>query len=164
MPVPFLHRHECLPAESFCDYSVDMQGATASHPTDGDLSLHIDACKPGFRFSVYGLAACGIDTSVVGNHTVSFFLSDASLSVVSTVVTRVVVVPPVCAAEERLCSDGSTLSCSTSGICPHGTPANAQLENSAPSLRFRSGQQGTVYVPGARSTVPAIGECCTGHV
>ena len=119
-----------------------MQGAVATHPVDGDLTIHLDACAPGHRFASRGLSACSLDTNVLGNHTVSFFLSDA-LVPSSDSATRTLVVHAACPSEEVLCADNS---CSTSGFCFASTPS-ARAENAAPSLQFTTGEQATVYVP-----------------
>lgn len=122
---------------------LHVQGASASHPVDGDLTTLVDACSPGHRVSVHGLAACSIDISTVGNYTASFFLSDASLTVSSNVVSRTVVVHPACIAPEVLCSDNK---CSTGGFCFDGTPTQ-QEANSPPEISFIRGQLQSVYVP-----------------
>ena len=119
----------------------------AWHPIDGDLTSHIDACQPGFRFSAHGLAACALDTSALGNHTIPFFLSDASLAASSMVATRTVVVHPVCAAAEHLSSDGSGMVCSSSGFCPVGSQPTEQMENTKPTLHYTSAALGNLYVP-----------------
>lgn len=130
-----------------------MQGATATHPTDGDLSALLDACSPGHRLTTHGLTACSIDTSTLGNYTVQFFLSDATLTISSNIVTRTIVVHPACAESEQLCSDNT---CSTGGFCFDGTPT-AQAQNSPPTLAFSAGDPQAIYVP--RGT--AYGFCNT---
>lgn len=106
----------------------------------------MDACVPGHRVTTHGLTACSIDISTVGNYTVSFFLSDASLSPSSAVVSRTVVVHPDCAQSETLCSDNI---CSTGGFCFGGAPTE-QKTNSAPTLAFNPMEQQTVYIPRGR--------------
>lgn len=120
-----------------------MQGATATNPIDGDLTAFVDACVPGHRFSTQGLAACALDTSQLGNHSLTFFLSNSRLEKSSNTATRNVIVHAVCSDEETLCND---LSCSSSGLCLNGASA-ANLPNSSPQLKFADGEQETVYVP-----------------
>ena len=120
-----------------------MQGARATHPTDGDLSALVDACSPGHRLSTHGLTACSVDTSTLGNYTVSFFLSASTLSISSNVVSRTVVVHPACPESEQLCSDNT---CSMGGFCFDGTRTE-QKENVAPTLSFSLGDAQAVYIP-----------------
>lgn len=114
----------------------------ATHPVDGDLSTHIDACVPGYRFEAQGLAGCALDTQMLGNHSVTFFLSASSLAASSNTAARTILVHPVCSEEEALCAD---LTCSSSGLCLDG--AAAVQQNSPPQLAFGVGEQATVYVP-----------------
>lgn len=120
-----------------------MQGAQAAHKVDGDLTIHIDACTPGHRFTTQGLSSCSLDTTVLGNHSIPFFLSDTSLAVTSSIATRTIIVHPLCPSEEELCAD---LSCSASGYC-FGSTVAERKENTSPQLHLRTGEQARVYVP-----------------
>ena len=122
-----------------------MQGAAAWHSIDGDITAYVDACQPGHRFREHGLCACGIDTSVVGNYTVSFFISDPRIPDGPSV-TRTIVVHQACGAEEALCSDRT---CSV--LCVSGELVSTS--NQQPMIYFPSWQhphvqltQGDSYV------------------
>ena len=113
------------------------------HNVDGDLTPRIDACTPGYRFATHGLSACLIDTGILGNHSLTFFLSTPTLTVTSTTATRTLVVHPACPSSEQLCADHS---CSSSGFC-FGSTTAARADNAPPQLQFNAGEQSTVYVP-----------------
>lgn len=119
-----------------------MQGARATHPVDGDLTVYVEACATGFVFSAVGLDGCGLNTSAVGEYTVTFSVADAaSGSVVE--VRRTVVVHPVCPSGDVLCS---MLACSASGVCVSGRPLTVSKTNSAPLLRLADGDARVKYV------------------
>ena len=120
-----------------------MQGAIASHNVDGDLTPRVDACTPGHRFATHGLSACLIDTGILGNHSLTFFLSGPNLAVTSTTATRTLVVHPACSSSEHVCADHS---CSSSGFC-FGSQTAARADNAPPQLQFNAGEQSTVYIP-----------------
>ena len=120
-------------------YTAFMQGAEAWHPIDGDITPYVDACQPEHRFMDLGICACGVNTSVVGNYTVSFFISDPRLPSGPSV-TRTIVVHQACGSEEVLCSD---LTCSMQ--CVSGELATTH--NHQPMIYFPSWQQPHVYVP-----------------
>lgn len=119
-----------------------MQGARARHPVDGDVTAYVEACARGYFFSAVGLDGCALDTSTVGEHTVTFSVVDAtSGSVVER--SRTVVVHPLCASGDVLCS---TLTCSASGVCVSGRPLTTSTANSAPLLRLADGDVRVKYV------------------
>lgn len=146
--VPLLMFIVCLinmvsPEEThFCTYTRFMQGVTAWHSIDGDLTSYVDACQSHYRFSVHGLCACGVDTSVLGNYTVSFFISDPRMPSGPSV-TRTIIVHPVCGPEQVLCND---LTCSISILCASGV-LDIAASNSPPVLYFPTWQHQHVYVP-----------------
>ena len=110
------------PARVVCD-----RGAAASDPnTGGDLTAAVAVCPadsdlmgPFHLFSAEGVAPCAIDTSVPGNHTVSFAVrlprQDGGAAVSSSAVRRVVQVVPSCGQSETLCPGQTT--CSESLVC-----------------------------------------------
>ena len=106
------------------------QGATAFDTVDGDLTPWVQACAPGFHFSEHGLQGCGIDTSVVGDYTVTFsILGSASTEVIS--VSRIVRVLAQCPEQEDLCSDGT---CSEDGVCELGLYEPTTQQRLPPSI------------------------------
>lgn len=108
---------------------------------DGDLSTYIDACVPGYRFAAQGLAGCALDTQQLGNHSVTFFLSDNRAVPSFNTAARIILVHPACSEDETLCAD---LTCSISGLCLDGA---AVEQNAAPQLQFSDGEQSTLYIP-----------------
>jgi hypothetical protein len=123
-----------------------VQGATAHHAVDGDLSVYIEACKPNYRFSHRGVTACALDTNKLGNYTIRFFAARV-VQHTSNVVERTIVVHPACPAGEHLCSD---YVCSSSSICL-GSQRLAQTYNSAPTLSWGSSDVAIKYVARGRS-------------
>lgn len=71
------------------------------------------ACREGFSFARWGLAACGIDTATTGTHAVEFWVVD-SVTRRRVSVTRTIRVVAPCATGEERCADGS---CSAAGTC-----------------------------------------------
>lgn len=121
-----------------------MQGATAFHEQDGDLSAFIEACTVGARFKRHGLRSCELDVQTLGNYTITFFLSKV-LSIPSNAVSRTIVVVPDCPADEALCRDLS--SCSSSGFCLDGSRRGAVIQNTPPTLSLRSNEPSIVHIP-----------------
>lgn len=113
-----------------------MQGAAARHTVDGDLSSYVDTCQPGSRDA---LCACNLDTSVVGNNSVTYFISNPRLPSGASV-TRTIVVYPVCLADEDICAD---LTCSSA--CVAGV-LNTAGSNTSPTIFFPDWQQHTMHV------------------
>ena len=64
------------PTDAVCD-----RGATAVDPVDGDVSAEVDACKLYATFADFGIQACGIDTAVPGQYTVTFRYDDEAAQV-----------------------------------------------------------------------------------
>lgn len=132
-----------------------MQGARATHPVEGDISAYVEACAPGSRFSVVGLEGCALDTATVGEVALTFSIT-VSASRTAVTAVRTLVIHPVCALDEVLCS---TLVCSGSGVCLVGEPLQVPRANSAPLLRLADGDLSVKYVArGAEYGVCASGD------
>jgi hypothetical protein len=119
-----------------------LQGAVAQHPVDGDLSQYVEACAPQYRFAIDGLAACNLDTSTVGNYTVSFRFRDPASGLASVAVARTVVVHDACPYPEVPCKD---FTCTIGGVCSSSDAY--RIVNNAPVLSFASDVEATIYVP-----------------
>eukprot|EP00892_Ulva_mutabilis_P003917 jgi/Ulvmu1/1898/UM012_0056.1 len=57
-------------------------GAVARHPVEGDVTAYITACGARYLFTEYGVAACGINATVIGDYTITFALQDSGTGVV----------------------------------------------------------------------------------
>lgn len=55
------------------------RGATALSSIDGDVAWMVMACAEGYTFATYGLQGCSLDTSLVGSHTIKFFIAHGSI-------------------------------------------------------------------------------------
>ena len=121
---------------------LDVQGARAYDKTEGDISMFVTACQPGFYFARVGLAGCAVDTTAPGNATLAFSVRD-SVSGEDVTVARTLVVLPACTEGEKPCTTGA---CSILGLCPSGTPL-AIPAAAQPVLRLRVEDTQVVYVP-----------------
>jgi hypothetical protein len=66
---PYGACRDSVPVSVLCD-----RGATAHSVVEGDITWVVMACSDGFSFQRYGLQGCGVDTGVVGRHTLTFFV------------------------------------------------------------------------------------------
>lgn len=57
------------------------RGATAMSSIEGDITWTVMACSDGYMFSVYGLQGCSLDTSIVGQHILTFFVMQGDVQV-----------------------------------------------------------------------------------
>eukprot|EP00892_Ulva_mutabilis_P001791 jgi/Ulvmu1/11612/UM008_0013.1 len=129
------------PVDLICD-----QGATASHPVDGDLTPYVNACRPGLRFATYGIQACTYDTSTPGVYSLTFSVTvPGTTSRAST--TRTLVVYPVCGMTEFSCMD---LRCSLAELCLSAAGPLQLPVNHAPRLWLPEGQLAQVSVQAGR--------------
>jgi hypothetical protein len=110
--------------------SIAMQGARAIDPVEGDVSMLITACQSGYYVSVVGLQGCRINTSVPGNTSITFSISEEG-SHVASFVTRTLVVLPTCSLGDVPCSTGQ---CGSFGLCSDGFPLVMPV-NHAPVLQ-----------------------------
>jgi hypothetical protein len=94
-----------------CDPGVDVWDSV-----EGDLTHFVHACQEGYTFWDYGLQACGLNTNVPGEYTLSFWIRDSATNQTSTV-ARTLHVLERCKEDESRCSDGS---CSMGGLCAGG--------------------------------------------
>jgi hypothetical protein len=118
-----------------------MQGATASHPVDGDLSPYITACSPDYPFVRLGLLGCNLDTSMLGRYTIRFSIKDMATGITATA-ARTVVVHAICAEDEIVCED---LHCGSGGLCL-ASEALVIPRNTPPVLRLRKDDDARVFV------------------
>lgn len=92
------------------------------------------ACKEGYSFARYGLAACNLDLRQPGTHEITFWIID-SLTRERVAVTRRLHVVVPCSDFEFSCTDGN---CSVDGVCTLGhVQARAAPAAVAPELSLR---------------------------
>jgi hypothetical protein len=106
--------HRCTtttPLALQCDPGVEVWDSV-----EGDLTQVVHACQEGYTFWDYGLQACGLNTDVPGEYTLSFSIRDSVTNQTSTV-ARTVHVLERCKEDEFRCGDGS---CSMGALCPGG--------------------------------------------
>jgi hypothetical protein len=106
--------HRCTTATPLalpCDPGVEVWDSV-----EGDLTQLVHACKEGYTFQDYGLQACGLNTNVPGEYTLSFWIRDSATNLTSTV-SRTLHVLERCKEDESRCNDGS---CSMGALCAGG--------------------------------------------
>lgn len=162
---PYGACRERSPLEVHCD-----RGAEAHSSVEGDITWAIMACAQGFSFVKYGLQGCGLDTSVVGGHVLSFFVTHGDLQIAANRTVWVLercfgtytdgslsilalLRCPInsstsCSGSEVHCKDGS---CSVDGACSSGYAELVLPVNTPPELElfpaFAAGDDGVVQVP-----------------
>jgi hypothetical protein len=113
---------------------------------DGDLTAGVDACREGYTFARFGLAACDIDTAAPGSFALRFWVVD-SASGQEVAAVRTMHVLALCVPDEVRCSDHS---CGTGGTClasQGGAQDAAGSEGPTVSLRSVNGRSSSEPVP-----------------
>jgi hypothetical protein len=135
--------HRCTtttPLAQQCDPGVEVWDSV-----EGDLTQLVHACQEGYTFWTHGLQACGLNTNVPGEYTLSFWIRDSVTNQTSTV-SRTLLVLEQCKEDESRCSDGS---CSMGGLCAAGnkSPEDGTVMQPVLKLLKLPGQNSTNVVP-----------------